>query len=154
MHMLTEKQTLSFKLMISLGIVHQLTDAWLSKALEPCGLNQSQFNLLNHFSHQPEREQTISQLAQVMQMNQPGLTKVVNKLADQGLVDIRKDDADGRKKWIKINEEGLSKVQAAFMRFLPVMDQCFDQWDSEDMRQMLQHTDTLKNWLDTHRDLS
>ncbi|MGF1769591.1 MarR family winged helix-turn-helix transcriptional regulator [Enterovibrio makurazakiensis] len=154
MHMLTEKQSLSFKLMISLGIVHQLTDAWLSKALEPCGLNQSQFNLLNHFSHQPEREQTISQLAQVMQMNQPGLTKVVNKLADQGLVDVRKDDEDGRKKWIKINANGLARVQSAFNSFLPNIDQCFDQWDDDEMRQMLQHTDKLKTWLDNNREPS
>ncbi|MDD1793916.1 MarR family winged helix-turn-helix transcriptional regulator [Enterovibrio sp. ZSDZ42] len=154
MHMLTEKQSLSFKLMISLGIVHQLTDTWLSKALEPCGLNQSQFNLLNHFSHQPEREQTISQLAQVMQMNQPGLTKVVNKLAEQGLVDVRKDDEDGRKKWIKINANGLARVQSAFKSFLPNIDQCFDQWDDDEMRQMLQHTDKLKTWLDNNREPS
>ncbi|MEZ8141388.1 hypothetical protein A1OO_22130 [Enterovibrio norvegicus FF-33] len=154
MHMLTEKQGLSFKIMISLGIINQLSDAWLSKALEPCGLNQSQFNLLNHFSHQPEREQTISQLAQVMQMNQPGLTKVVNKLAEQGLVDIRKDDADGRKKWIKINADGLARVQSAFASFLPVINQCFDQWENDEMRQMLQHTDKLKAWLDNNRDAS
>ncbi|OEE60444.1 hypothetical protein A1OK_10865 [Enterovibrio norvegicus FF-454] len=154
MHMLTEKQELSFKVMISLGIINQLSDAWLSKALEPCGLNQSQFNLLNHFSHQPEREQTISQLAQVMQMNQPGLTKVVNKLAEQGLVDIRKDDADGRKKWIKINADGLARVQSAFASFLPVINQCFDQWENDEMRQMLQHTDKLKAWLDNNRDAS
>ncbi len=152
--MLTEKQGLSFKIMISLGIINQLSDAWLSKALEPCGLNQSQFNLLNHFSHQPEREQTISQLAQVMQMNQPGLTKVVNKLAEQGLVDIRKDDADGRKKWIKINADGLARVQSAFASFLPVINQCFDQWENDEMRQMLQHTDKLKAWLDNNRDAS
>ncbi|WP_262415424.1 MarR family winged helix-turn-helix transcriptional regulator [Vibrio sp. SCSIO 43132] len=151
--MLTEKQNLSFKIMISLGIINQLTDSWLGKALAPLGLNQSQFNLLNHFSHQPDREQTISQLAQVMQMNQPGITKVVNKLFDMGLVDIRKDEQDGRKKWVRINEKGLAKVQSAFSSFLPMMNECFDDWTEDDMSQMLSHSNKLKVWLDNNRDI-
>lgn len=152
--MSTEKQQTSIKIMITLGIINQLTDSWLNKALAPIGINQSQFNLLNHFSHQPEREQTISQLAQVMQMNQPGITKVINKLAKDGLIEIRKDETDGRKKWIKINSAGLDKVQLAFMSFMPTIEACFKNWDNDEMQQMLKHSNKLKDWLDENRDLN
>lgn len=150
--MLTEKQQNSFKLLISLGIINQLTDAWLSKALTPHGINQSQFNLLNHFSRHPDKEQTISQLAEVMQMNQPGITKVVNKLSEMDLIEIRKDAHDGRKKWISINQQGLNKVQSAFFSFLPTVDQCFEQWDDRQLEEMLEHSQRLQNWLDNNRD--
>ncbi|MDN3680861.1 MarR family winged helix-turn-helix transcriptional regulator [Vibrio tapetis subsp. quintayensis] len=150
--MLEEKQQISLKLMTSLGIINQLTDAWLSKALIPHGINQSQFNLLVHFSHHPEREQTISQLAEVMQMNQPGITKVVNKLVDMGLVGIRKDSHDGRKKWISINQNGLDKSQSAFMSFLPMVDRCFEGWDAKQLNEMLAYSQRLQTWLDDNRD--
>ncbi|HDY7895441.1 TPA: winged helix-turn-helix transcriptional regulator [Vibrio vulnificus] len=150
--MLTEKQQNSFKLLISLGIINQLTDAWLNKALAPHRINQSQFNLLNHFARHPDKEQTISQLAEVMQMNQPGITKVVNKLSEMNLIEIRKDEQDGRKKWIRINHQGLDRVQSAFMSFLPTVDQCFEQWDEKQLEQMLEHSQRLQNWLDNNRD--
>lgn len=150
--MLTEKQQKSFKLLISLGIINQLTNTWLGKALAPHGINQSQFDLLNHFSHNPEKEHTISQLAEVMQMNQPGITKVVNKLSEMDLIEIRKDDQDGRKKWIRINQQGLDKVQSAFMSFLPTVNQCFEEWDEKQVEEMLQHSTRLQMWLDNNRD--
>lgn len=150
--MLTEKQQSSINVLISLGIINQLTDAWLSKALTPHGINQSQFNLLNHFSHNPDKEWTISQLADVMQMNQPGITKVVNKLSEFGLIDIRKDEQDGRKKWLKINQRGLDKVQSAFFSFLPTIDKCFEQWSEPQLQEMLEHSQRLQTWLDNNRD--
>lgn len=150
--MLKEKQQVSLKLMTSLGIINQLTDTWLSKALIPHGINRSQFNLLTHFSHHPEQEQTISQLAEVMQMNQPGITKVVNKLAAVGLVDIRKDCHDGRKKWVSINQNGLDKTQSAFTSFLPMVDSCFEGWDDKQLKEMLVHSQRLQVWLDDNRD--
>lgn len=146
-----EKQQMSLKLMTSLGIINQLTEAWLSKALIPHGINQSQFNLLTHFSRHPEQEQTISHLAEVMQMNQPGITKVVNKLLEIGLVNIRKDSHDGRKKWISINQSGLDKTQNAFTSFLPMLDRCFEGWDDKQLSEMLAHSQTLQVWLDENR---
>ncbi|WP_253820834.1 MarR family winged helix-turn-helix transcriptional regulator [Vibrio sp. 99-70-13A1] len=146
------KQQLGSKLFISLGIIHQLTDAWLAKALGPHNLTQSQFNVLTHFSRHPDQAQTVSQLSDVMQMNQPGLTKVVNKLFDMGLVDIEKDADDGRKKWIKINQSGLEKVSVAYASFSPMMESCFDGWEEEEMSDTLEKINKLKGWLDSHRD--
>ncbi|UGA53504.1 MarR family winged helix-turn-helix transcriptional regulator [Vibrio sp. VB16] len=150
--MTKSKQELYANLFISLGIIHQLNDNWIARALAPIGLNQSQFNLLNHFSHQPERSQTVSQLAQVMQMNQPGITKVINRLAEFGLIDITKDDHDGRKKWVMINDAGLEKVKNARESFIPKLDACFQDWDEKEMQQMLSKVDKLKTWLDEHRE--
>ncbi|MDW6004076.1 MarR family winged helix-turn-helix transcriptional regulator [Vibrio mangrovi] len=145
------KKELSNKLFISLGIVHQLTDSFLTKQLAPHGINQSQFHVLTHFSRHKEQPCTISQLAQVMQMNQPGITKVINKLDEMGLIDIEKDAFDGRKKWITVNDKGLEKLAAAYESFAPRMAEMFADWNEQEMIQTLQQIDKLKNWLDNHR---
>ncbi|WP_070969107.1 MarR family winged helix-turn-helix transcriptional regulator [Vibrio sonorensis] len=146
-----QKALLSRQLFVTLGIVHQLTDDWLDKALIPHGITRSQLNVLSHFSHQPDRAQTISELASVMQMNQPGITKVINKLLDMDLVSAEKDKHDGRKKWISITEQGLLKLQQAFTSFEPELFSCFEEWDSEEIKNTLQSVSKLKQWLDNNR---
>ncbi len=148
-----DKNDVANKLFISLGIINQLTRAFLTKKLAVHGLNPSQFDLLTHFMRHADTPQTVSQLASVMQMNQPGITKVVNKLHEMGLLDIKKDAQDGRKKWVSINPAGLDKVTQAYQGFAPFMSQTFEDWDLEEMTQTLEKLDKLKHWLDNHRDV-
>lgn len=146
-----KKNKLANSLFISLGIVSQLTDAMLATKLSPFGISSSQFTILTHFLRHQDQAQTISELAKVMQMNQPGLTKVINKLHQMGMLDIEKDQFDGRKKWIRINAFGIETVQAAYASFMPVMDEIFAEWGENEMQQTLDKIDKLKVWLDENR---
>src|SRR5690606_6936268 len=65
-------------------IAHDLLSYQIEKALRPLELNLTQMSLLNHFSWQPDRAQTITELAKVMGINQPGITKAVGTLVDKG----------------------------------------------------------------------
>lgn len=141
------------KIFISLGIINQLTTTFLSKKLAEHGLNSSQFDLLTHLMRHSDKPQTVSQLAQVMQMNQPGVTKVVNKLHQMAFIDIEKDEQDGRKKWVSINPTGLEKVQGAYQSFAPYMVKAFEDWGLEEMKLANEKIDKLMHWLDNNRDL-
>ncbi|WP_246335968.1 MarR family winged helix-turn-helix transcriptional regulator [Vibrio marinisediminis] len=145
------KSEIANNLFISLGIVNQLTESLLVRHLVPFGITPSQFTILTHFLRHRDEAQTISELAKVMQMNQPGLTKVINKLHQMDMLDIEKDLVDGRKKWIRINAYGVETVQAAYVSFTPVIDEIFAQWDENEMQQTLEKIDKLKVWLDTNR---
>lgn len=149
--MAKNKNELAFKLMKSLEIINQLSTSKITKALQPLNLSYSQFSLLNHFSNNPEQEATVSQLANSMQMNQPGITKIVNKLTEMDLVDIRKDSQDARKKWIKINQMGLEKLSQAQSDVMNDITDCFTHWELDELEDMLQHASKLQVWFDSNR---
>ncbi|WP_087019497.1 MarR family winged helix-turn-helix transcriptional regulator [Thaumasiovibrio subtropicus] len=147
------KNDLANNLFISLGIVHQLTDSFLMRHLGQFGLSISQFNVLSHFARHSEKAVTVSELTRVMQMNQPAVTKIVNKLYEMELVEIQKDSNDGRKKWVNINQNGLKKVSEAYMRFQPFMAEVFAEWEEDEMQETLAKVNKLKTWLDNNRGL-
>lgn len=149
--MTNNKNELAFKVMKSLEIINQLSTSKISKALLPLNLSYSQFSLLNHFSNDPEQEATVSQLANSMQMNQPGITKVVNKLTEMGLLDVRKDSQDARKKWVKINKMGLKKLSQAQSGVMNDITDCFTHWELDELENMLQHANKLQAWFDNNR---
>ncbi len=147
------KNDLANNLFISLGITHQLTDNILMRLLAPFDLGISQFYILSHFARHKEQAVTVSELARVMQMNQPAVTKIINKLNEMGLVDIQKDEKDGRKKWVNINQQGLNKISEAYTSFQPFMAQVFGDWNQEEMQKTLEKVNKLKTWLDNHRNV-
>lgn len=145
------KNELAFKLMKSLEIVNQLSTVKVTKALQPFSLSYSQFSLLNHFSNAPEQEVTVSQLANSMQMNQPGITKIVNKLIEMDLVEVRKDPQDARKKWITINSLGLEKLSQAQTNVMDNISDCFSCWETSELEEMLEHARRLQTWFDINK---
>ena len=149
--MIENKNELEFNLMKSLEIINQLSTAKVTKALRPLNLSYSQFSLLNHFSNDPEQEFTVSQLANSMQMNQPGITKIVNKLTEMGLIEIRKDLQDARKKWLKINTTGQEKLSLAQSIVMNDISDCFSGWEVNELEDMLKHAQRLQTWFDNNR---
>ncbi len=151
--MSVQKIEMANKILISLGIINQLTNTLLSKKLAKYGLNPSQFDLLTHLMRHSDKPQTVSQLAQVMQMNQPGVTKVVNKLHQMKFINIEKGEHDGRKKWVSITPLGLTKVKEAYESLAPYLSKAFEEWDLEEMQLTNQKIDKLMLWLDDNREL-
>ena len=86
---------------ILFGILQQLMTTRQSKLFASLSISSSQFGLLIHFSHNPARSWLVSELAHIMEMNQPGITKVVTQLVDKGLLLATPDTTDRRKKHLK-----------------------------------------------------
>ncbi|MCW8943728.1 MAG: MarR family winged helix-turn-helix transcriptional regulator [Sedimenticola sp.] len=145
------KQT-EVRLMVLLGIVRQLITTREAKLFAGLELNPSQFGVLNHFTHSPEQTWTVTSLAKVMEMNQPGITKIVTVLLDKGLLESRADAADGRRRYLKITAQGLTLCKSIIKSLMPDVSYIFEDWEDVDLTKLEEKMEKLMHWLDTHRD--
>lgn len=138
--------------MLLLGIIKQLMTTRQTRLFRDVELNLSQFGVLNHFTHTPERRRTVTELADVMEMNQPGITKVVSVLVDKGFLDSQADAADKRKRYLKITPRGIELCMSTFESLLPDISYVFESWNNAELDQLHEHMEKLMHWLDEHRD--
>jgi hypothetical protein len=66
---LTQREQTQVRMTVLLGIIQQLMTTRQNRQFEGKELTLSQFGLLNHFTHVPDRSWTITDLANVMEMN-------------------------------------------------------------------------------------
>jgi len=132
-------------------ICADLLSQQLEKALRPFELNMTQLSLLSHFSHAPERSWTISQLATVMTVNQPGLTKASKNLLDNQWLRREEDARDARIKHLFITKEGLSVLTEAKESTLPLLTEVYSSLSDEALSSMAAGINLLKTQLDEHR---
>jgi DNA-binding MarR family transcriptional regulator len=94
----------------------------------------------------------VTELAEVMEINQPGITKIVTTLLDLGMLKARTDTEDKRRKHLQITNQGLKQCQDIISTLLPDVSHIFGNWDDSGLSQMHGHLDKLMHWLDDHRD--
>ena len=148
---LTEREQSEIRMTVLLGIINQLMTTRQNRLFAECELNLSQFGVLNHFTHQPERCWTVTELADVMEMNQPGITKIVTVLLGKGLLESRADEDDKRKRYLSITQSGLALCTDTFQMLLPEISNVFGEWNDELLAQFHQQLEKLMLWLDQNR---
>ncbi|NND00199.1 MAG: winged helix-turn-helix transcriptional regulator [Gammaproteobacteria bacterium] len=148
---LTGREQTQVRMTVLLGIIQQLMTTRQNRFFEGRELTLSQFGVLNHFTHAPERSWTVTDLVDVMEMNQPGITKIVTVLIDKGLLSSTLDQSDKRKRYLKITPKGLGLCRDTFRSLLPEISQVFGDWDDHALKQFHQHLEKLMRWLDSNR---
>jgi len=88
-----------------------------------------------------------------MELNQPGITKIVQKLLSRGLLSAEKDESDSRRKYLQVTPEGLAELQSIYKSLAPDVTAWFTEWDSKMMENFNQHLARLSTWLDKNRDV-
>jgi len=149
---LNQREQTEVRMTVLLGIIQQLMTTRQNRLFAGRELSLSQFALLNHFTHEPERSWTVTELAEVMEMNQPGITKIVTLLIDKGLLQSTPDKTDKRKRFLTISKKGLVQCNETFQSLLPDISQVFSEWDERSLKQFHQQLEKLMLWLDSHRD--
>ena len=149
---MTERVQLEIWTTVLLGIVGQLQTTRQEKLFSRLEINRSQFTVLHHFSHTPERSWTVSELAAVMEMNQPGITKIIQRLVAKKMLVAHADAQDSRKKQLKITQSGLNFCSQTLLLLLPDVQQIFADWDDSALIDLEAHLEKLKDWLDNNRD--
>lgn len=149
---MTERVQLEIWTTVLLGIVGQLQTTRQEKLFSKLEINRSQFTVLHHFSHTPERSWTVSELAAVMEMNQPGITKIVQRLVAKKMLVAHADARDSRKKQLEITQSGLEFCNQTLLLLLPDVQQIFADWDDSALIDLEAHLGKLKDWLDNNRD--
>ena len=148
---MNDRQQNEARVMVLLGIINQLMSTRFSKLFHDKPLNQSQFGVLNHFTHTPDRSWQISDLANVMEMNQPGITKIVTLLLDRKLLTATTDKNDKRKKHLTITAKGITLCQEMIQALLPDVSRTFAKWEDDELMDFSGQMEKLMQWLDNNR---
>jgi DNA-binding MarR family transcriptional regulator len=134
-----------------LGIVSQLYTTRMEQLLRRHQLTLSQLSLLSHLSRSEQREHTISELTAEMEINQPGVTKLVQRLEAQNLIAVQASPLDSRKKLVSITALGSETLQKTMIALGPDAVRWFAGWDQAECAQFLQSLKKLAAWLDENR---
>ncbi len=148
---LNQREQIQVRMTVLLGIIQQLMTTRQNRLFQGRELTLSQFGVLNHFTHEPDESWTVTDLAEVMEMNQPGITKIVTMLIDKGLLSSTPDLLDKRKRFLKITGKGQLLCDDTFRSLLPEISQVFSEWDDRSLKQFHQHLEKLMSWLDSNR---
>lgn len=126
---------ITFTVLNEVRAVEQLARHHLSRAL-PDGLELAQFAVLNHFSHLGG-EKSPAQLARVFQLTKPAMTNTIARLEKAGLVRVRPDIKDGRRKLVSLTDAGLHMRNQAIESLSPIFGEITEGVGAEKMRKAL-----------------
>lgn len=148
---MNKKQEQISQLATALGIVNQLYTTRMNQLLGQHDLTIAQFGLLNHLLRSGSEAHTVSELTAALEINQPGVTKIIKKLSQLDLVSVQTSAADSRKKQIAITGAGAQAIQKVMMGLGPDVFQWFADWEEDEMGQFTQSLQRLGGWLDENR---
>lgn len=90
-------------------------------------LSLSTYSVLATLTRSPEGRLQMSELADRMLISRPGMTRLIERLEHDGLVERRRDGADSRQVYAAITERGLERLgEAAQSHFDAVRSRFFD----------------------------
>ena len=78
------------------------------------GLTLQAYEVLAHLSESPQRRLRMSDLAALVVLSPSGLTRLVDKLAAEGLVERARCDADARVVYAALTDKGFGRLQEAY----------------------------------------
>jgi DNA-binding MarR family transcriptional regulator len=77
-------------------------------------LNLAEYSVLMNLSEHPDRSMRMNELADAVAVSVSGLTRVVERLARQGLVERVKCETDGRGQLAAITDAGFARLEQAY----------------------------------------
>lgn len=135
---------------ITLGVLSQLFQGRMEALLRPTGLTYTQLALLSHLDHQTEG-QSISALADAFEIQQPGMSKVVQRLTASGAVTTEPDPTDPRRKLTSITKAGRERFEAAGQAMEEDLTRWFKDWPDDELSSFTTSAGRLIGWLDSNR---
>lgn len=132
-----------------LAIISQLFTTRVGQVIGGTGLSYTQFSILNHLEAQPDT--SVSDLAAAMEINQPGVSKVVQRLHESGMVAVRTDPRDSRRKRIRLDDAGRRALGTARTALAEDGDDWFVAWPADKLADFRDQLGELATWLDDNR---
>src|SRR5690348_311624 len=78
------------------------------------GLTLQAYEVLAHLSEMPDRRLRMSDLAALVVLSPSGLTRLVDKLAAEGLVERRRCGSDARVVYAELTDKGFARLRTAY----------------------------------------
>ena len=92
---------------------HQLTNTLDAELRSEHCLSLGDYDVLVRLARAPEHSLRMAELAQRVMISPSGLTRVVDGLVKEGLVERRRDGADARVVFAQLTEDGHARVRQA-----------------------------------------
>jgi DNA-binding MarR family transcriptional regulator len=92
-------------------VIPRVLDAEL---LATQGLNMTEYSVLMNLSEAPDQSLRMSELANYVSITVSGLTRVIERLSRQGLVDRVRAESDGRGQVAVLTDAGLERLKQAW----------------------------------------
>jgi DNA-binding MarR family transcriptional regulator len=132
-----------------IGIIEHLMRMAVAKSL-PDGMTYAQWELLVHFSRAGDGE-TPAQIARALQVTKGAVTNTLQRMEAMGVVEIRADDHDGRKKRVMVTRQGAATFTEMLRRVRPHLDQLRGGFTDAEFVEALPFLRALRIWLDENR---
>jgi DNA-binding MarR family transcriptional regulator len=146
------RRALAFDVFREIGIINQLANARLQRALAgvPGALSTSEFSVLGRFVRLGDGE-TPSRLAKLFQMSKPSMTAIVAKLEAKGFAAVEPDPADARSKIVTITKAGRTAYRKAQAATLAQAEDFLTSFDVGKLKAILPTLAELRAWMDEAR---
>jgi DNA-binding MarR family transcriptional regulator len=140
------------QILVWCGVVAQLVRTRANRTLADAEVPYPLFVLLRHFCHDPDRDWTVTQLAAAFETPQPGMSKKVQVLLDQGLLAARPDARDARVRWLRVTKKGTRLRDRLVARLEPDQKRFFHGWKTAEIEELHRGLERLKTHLDEQRE--
>lgn len=150
--MADDDRTDYFRLFNEIGILEQLGRAVLEARLPP-GMLVSHFSVLNHLIRVKDGR-TPLELARAFQVAKTTMTHTLAGLESAGLVEMRRNAADGRSKQVWITSEGRAFCDDAIAAVQPDLSDLALEFPADRVAKILPELEELRKIMDRRRDQS
>ena len=116
-----------------LGAAEQRLATRVNRALKGSDLPYAQFVVLSHLASLPDKIWTVTALASAMETGQPGVSKILHRLAAKGLVQATPDPTDARIRRHNLTPAGETAYHQAAHRLAPLSHEIFADWPETDI---------------------
>ena len=134
------------QLVRQLGILSQLFQSRAASLLSPLGLTYTQMSLLTFLEATPEGA-TITELAAVIDIQQPGVSKSVAQLEELGALSSEREPGSPRGKRVRLAADGRALLVEVRETLTPAVDTWFEGWSSEEQTDLLKRLRMLSTRL-------
>ena len=101
------------------------------------GLPMVDFEAMLRLGRSPDHQMSMSEVATQMVLTSGGVTRLIDRLTDQGLVERVSCPSDRRVQWARLTDEGLRTAAAAVTTHLQDLDEHYFSLMSDDERTTL-----------------
>jgi len=138
-----------FTTITEISIIAHLADNLFAKKL-PDGLTTAQFGVLNHLIRL-NRNESIGELAAVMQVSQPTMSSTVRKLEDKGYIRLIATDEDRRVRRVSVTETGIDIRNKSIEKIFMLREMIASQLPQSEWEAVLPFLSKLRFILDKAR---
>jgi DNA-binding MarR family transcriptional regulator len=115
------------------------------------GLSRARYNILRMLYQAPERRLLMGDFAQGMNVSPTNISKLVDTLVADGLVERASHEADKRKTWAYLTEDGMNLVERALPSVAEHVDSIWGCLDDEEKTVLIHLLSKIRlRWMSTN----